>query len=34
MNVNRHTMPLGQLFAQPNHRTFEPQIQLRGVKIV
>ena len=35
MNVNRHSMPIGQLFAEPNHRTFEPDVfQLRRVKIV
>ena len=35
VNVNRDTMPIGQLFAEPGRRRFQPQeLQFRGVKAV
>ena len=35
VNVNRDTMPIGQLFAEPGRRRFQPQeFQSRGVKAV
>ena len=35
VNVNRQTVPIGQLFAEPSRRLFQPQdLQFRGVKAV
>ena len=35
MNVNRDTMPIGQLFAEPSRRSFQPhELQLRRMKAV
>ena len=35
VNVNRDAMPIGQLFAEPSRRSFQPEeLEPRGVKAV